>query len=214
MKYRKFTFNPFAVNTYVLWDETKKCAIVDPGMVEAHENLELFDFIESAGFKPELLLLTHCHLDHILGWEAVYNRYGLEPFYSFKDAETCKRQNKEFLRMFGLDWEPVPNLGHDLIGGTSVTFGNSEWQVLDTPGHSAASLSFFHAPSKLLVSGDVLFHLSIGRTDLEGGDYEVLSRSIREKLFPLGDDVKVLPGHMDETYIGYEKKHNPFVKGY
>ncbi len=214
IQYRKFIFNPFAVNTYVLWDETHRCAIIDPGMVETREYSTLFSFIESNKLEPEVLLLTHCHLDHVLGWEGVHKKYGLVPQFSFEDGESCRRQNTQYLTMFGLDFPPIPSMGQDLSGGTAVKFGQSELQVLDTPGHSAAGLSFFHAESKLLVSGDVLFHLSIGRTDLDGGDFNVLSHSIREKIFPLGDDVKVLPGHMDETYVGYEKKHNPFVRGY
>ncbi|MCS7086509.1 MAG: MBL fold metallo-hydrolase [Bacteroidia bacterium] len=213
MQYRKFTFNPFAVNTYVVWDETGSCAIVDPGMAAPDESEQLFNFVETTGLKPELVLLTHCHLDHIAGWKDVYKRWGLLPQFNVADGEACRRQNLEFLRMLGLDWEPVPRAGKNLIGGDQIRFGNSVWQVLDTPGHSAASISFFHAPSRLLISGDVLFYQSIGRTDLDGGDFDVLSRTLRQIVYPLGDEVKVLPGHMNETYIGYERKHNPFVRG-
>jgi glyoxylase-like metal-dependent hydrolase (beta-lactamase superfamily II) len=213
MEYRKFTFNPFSVNTYVLWDESRECAIIDPGMCDEREARQLFDFVESNELSPKLVLLTHCHLDHILGCEAVYDKWGLHPKFNALDEQSCRRQNQEYLRMFGLRGDAVPPSGGDVRGGTSVAFGQTVLEVFDTPGHSVGSVSFFHRPSKLLISGDVLFYLSIGRTDLEGGDFDTLVRSIREVLFPLGDDVKVLPGHMNETFIGYERRHNPFVKG-
>jgi hydroxyacylglutathione hydrolase len=210
MQVHAFTFNPVYENTYVLADETGACVIVDPGCYSASEQAALKNFIAQHGLKPERLLNTHCHLDHVFGnaWVAETWNLGLEIHRD--DLPVLNAFNDSCAR-FGLrgGYQPEPMAW--LEEGVDVTFGNTTLQVFFTPGHSPGSVSFYHAPSLQLISGDVLFQGSIGRTDLPGGDFPTLEKSIHEKLFILPDAVRVYSGHGEPTTIGFEKKHNPFV---
>jgi hydroxyacylglutathione hydrolase len=210
IKIASFTFNPFEENTYLLFDETKECAIIDPGCHSVEEKQTLAQFIEAENLKPVKLLLTHSHIDHILGNNFVAGKYNLKP--EVNELELPMLQNAKMIgQMYGIEVEPSPEPEIFLAEGNTVRFGNSELQVLFTPGHSRGSICFYNAEDKFVIAGDVLFNESIGRTDLPGGDYNTLIKSIREKLFNLPDDNKVYPGHGPATTIGHEKKHNPFL---
>jgi hydroxyacylglutathione hydrolase len=205
-----FTFNPFQENTYLLYDETRECVIIDPGCYDEHEKRELAGFIEKKELKPVRLLNTHCHIDHILGNAFVSQKYGLKPEIHRDDLFLL--QGLLFTaQMYQVNAEESPEPGGYLNEGDQVKFGNSTLDILFTPGHSPGSITFYNKDEKFAIVGDVLFNLSIGRTDLPGGDYDVLIHSITAKLLPLGDDVKVYAGHMDATTIGFERKHNPFL---
>ncbi len=209
----KFTFNPFQENTYIVYDETKECIIFDPGMYTEAEKKHFTDFIESAGLKPVRLINTHCHLDHVFGNKFVADTYqlGLE---IHKGEVPVLESFTQTCAMYGVpNVEASPAPSHFIEEGDSITFGNTSLSVLFTPGHSPASISFFCAADQFLIAGDVLFRESIGRTDLPGGDMKTLLDSIREKCFPLGDDVRVYSGHGEDTTIGYEKQNNPFLNG-
>ncbi len=210
MKLKFFTFNPFAENTYILYDATKECAIIDPGMSNPREEKELTDFIESEGLKPVLLLNTHCHIDHVLGNHHIAEIYGLK-LSSHKGEVPVLDSGIMVSQMYGIPYTASPPISEFLEGGDTVSFGNTSLKVLLTPGHSPASISFFHSSSKTLIAGDVLFQGSIGRTDLPGGDYDTLIHSIESQFYPLGDDVVVYPGHGPSTTIGAEKRTNPFL---
>ncbi len=209
----KFTFNPFQENTYLVYDETKECIIIDPGTFTDEEKKQLADFIASAGLKPVRLINTHCHLDHVFGNKFVAETWniGLE----IHEGELPVLQAvPQICAFYGL---PQPELSPEptnfIKPGDKITFGNSSLDVFFTPGHSPASISFYSKAGNFVIAGDVLFRQSIGRTDLPGGDLQTLLDSIRTQLFPLGDDVKVYSGHGEDTTIGYEKANNPFLNG-
>lgn len=210
MKVQSFTFNPFEENTYILYDDTGECAIVDPGCCDRSEQKQLTDFITAKNLKPVRLINTHCHIDHVFGIPFVCDHYGLK--LEIHEGELIVlRFAKQTGIMYGTPVDEMPEPGAFLTEGDVVTFGNTSLRVLFTPGHSPASICFYDKESKQLISGDVLFKGSIGRTDLPGGNYETLMQNIFSKLMTLDDDVKVYPGHMDATTIGKERRNNPFI---
>lgn len=207
----KFTFNPFQENTYLLYDHTKACVVFDPGCQTPAEQQKLTDVIADLELKPELLVNTHCHIDHIFGNKFVMERYGLE--LAIHRGELPVLQSVETVgRMYGIAVEPSPLPSVFLEEGGELKFGESSLQIFFTPGHSPASLSFYSAADQFVIAGDVLFYEGIGRTDLPGGDFTTLIKSIQTNLFTLPDDVKVYSGHGPETTIGHEKQHNPFLQ--
>ncbi|MEO1259874.1 MAG: MBL fold metallo-hydrolase [Bacteroidota bacterium] len=207
-----FTFSPFQENTYVLYDDSKECIIIDPGCYENSEKLELDNFIVANELKPVRLINTHCHIDHVFGNKFVAERYGLE--LEIHEGELPVLQACPQVSVFyGIPYkEHSPMPGKYIAAGDEIAFGNTKLETLFTPGHSPASISFFNRAAQILIAGDVLFHESIGRTDLPGGDHATLIKSIKEQLFPLGDEVAVYPGHGPATTIGHEKAHNPFLR--
>lgn len=206
-----FTFNPFQENTFVLYDETKECIIIDPGCYSQAEKKALSDFIETKGLKPVKLLNTHCHIDHILGNKYVSEKYGLLPEFNEKDLEILQATTVYGPSM-GIKVEQSPLPVNFLDEGDVIEFGNSKLDVIFTPGHCPGEICFYSTSQKIVIGGDVLFYGSIGRTDLPGGDYATLIHSIKTKLLPLGDDYTVYPGHGPETTIGLEKRQNPFLR--
>jgi len=209
LEIKTFVFNPLQENTYVLYDETRECVIVDPGCYEVHENLEIVDFIAENGLKPVKLLNTHCHVDHVLGNAFCKENFGIELYAHLREEEVL-RAVQVYAPSYGIVAYQVATIDKFLEEGAIVSFGITQLEVLFVPGHSPGHVAFFHAGQKKLVSGDVLFRQSIGRTDLPGGNYDALLRSIKLKLFTLADDVEVYPGHGATTTIGFEKKYNPF----
>jgi glyoxylase-like metal-dependent hydrolase (beta-lactamase superfamily II) len=207
-----FTFNPFQENTYVLHDETKECILFDPGCYEPEEKKELTDFIRSQGLKPVRLINTHCHIDHVLGNNYVAETWSLSLEMNKLELPVLNAV-KEYGSMWGVFSEPQPESKKFLTEGNIVEFGKSKLEILFTPGHSPGSLSFYSREDNFVIAGDVLFLMSIGRTDLPGGNFDTLIASIKEKLFPLGDEVKVYPGHGPATTVGFEKSNNPFLGG-
>jgi glyoxylase-like metal-dependent hydrolase (beta-lactamase superfamily II) len=206
-----FTFNPFQENTYLVFDETKECAIIDPGCFEAHERIELDKFIQDNELKPVRLINTHCHLDHVFGNAFVSRTWELE-LEIHRDELPVLEAVPQIAKFYGMpSGELSPAPGRFIEEGEVIAFGNTKMEAILTPGHSPASLSFFIREGGLLIAGDVLFREGIGRTDLPGGDYDTLIASINDKLLPLGDDVKVFPGHGPSTTIGHERRHNPFL---
>ncbi len=207
---RPFTFNPFSENTYVLYDETKQCVIVDPGCYELAEKQELAGFIEENELTPVAIYLTHAHIDHILGNNFIVGKYDI-PIYMSKIETELLKSAFVYGEMWGVKVEPSPDPTYFIEEGKELNFGNTALEVFFTPGHSPGSYSFLHRPTNQLFSGDVLFNGSIGRTDLPGGNFDILEKSILEKLYILSDEIIVFSGHGPETTIGHEKKTNPFV---
>lgn len=205
-----FTFNPFQENTYILYDETKECAIIDPGCYDDYERGELVKFIEKNELKPVRLLNTHCHVDHVFGNAFIARKYGLE-LEAHKDDLFLLQALTITANMYQLNAEESPEPAKFLNEGDQVKFGNSTLDVLHTPGHSPGSITFYSKEQSFAIVGDVLFNMSIGRPDLPGGNLDVLLNSIRTKLIPLGDEVKVYAGHMNPTTIGFERKNNPYL---
>lgn len=209
LQLQSFAFNPLQENTYVLFDETKECVIIDPGCYERDEQYDLADFIETNQLKVVKLLNTHGHVDHVLGNAFVKETYKTKLYIHEQDAPTLKAV-KVYAPHYGFFQYQEAEPDIYLKEGEAVTFGNQSLDVLFVPGHAPGHIAFYHAATQTLIGGDVLFYNSIGRTDLPGGNYDTLIDSIHKKFFTLPDDVTVYPGHGPETTIGYEKRTNPF----
>ena len=207
----RFTFNVFMVNTYLLWDETQEALIIDAACYEPFEQQALLDFIENAGLKPVRNVNTHCHIDHVLGNNFIFRHFGIKPEYHTEGAPFFLTA-KEVAISFGFKMDGIPEPAGYISEGTAVTFGKSSLQVLDTPGHADGSVCLYSPSDGFVITGDVLFKDTIGRTDLPSGDFDKLMKSIKTRLFTLPDDTVVYPGHGEATTIGYEKRNNPFVR--
>ncbi len=206
-----FTFNPVQENTYIIYNEKKQCAIIDPGCYFASEEKALVDFIEENSLNPVYLLNTHCHLDHIFGNRFIHKKFGLT-----LHLNKLEKPVLEYGPTSAQHWQlPFDNYDAELKfidEGNILKIGDDKLHILFTPGHSPGSISFYSKENKFIISGDVLFEGSVGRTDLPGGDFNILEESIKIKLYTLPEDVIVYPGHGDSTTIGDEMKTNPFVK--
>lgn len=211
MQIKSFTFNPFSENTYVLYDETGECVIVDPGCAFPDEEVELSEFISDNKLTVKNIILTHAHVDHVMGCDYTTKKYGVG-ITMHKDDLFMLQRAPQIGLMYGFPVKEAPEPEAYLEEGDIFSFGSTKLEIVHTPGHSPGSISFIHTPSKSIISGDVLFQGSIGRTDLPGGDMNTLLNAIRSKLFPLGDDFQVFSGHGSPTTIGAEKKFNPFLK--
>jgi glyoxylase-like metal-dependent hydrolase (beta-lactamase superfamily II) len=212
LKVHKLVFNAFQENTFLIEGENSECFIIDPGCSNASENLELERFINEKGLKPKALVLTHFHLDHVFGNQFVYDEWGLLPT-GHKDGELTLSGNERACQMYGLPYIPSPPIAHFLKDGDVLELGTDNINIIHVPGHSTGHIALVCESSGWVIAGDVLFQNSIGRTDLPGGDFDTLEKSIKEKMYLLPDDMIVYCGHGPETTIGNEKFANPFVKG-
>jgi glyoxylase-like metal-dependent hydrolase (beta-lactamase superfamily II) len=212
MKIKSFAFNPFHENTYVVYDDTKECIIIDPGCYTDKERYQLRSFITSEGLKPVKLINTHCHIDHVLGNKFVSELWDLELYMHIEDLPLLENAGN-IGKMYGLeDYEGSPYPKHFLAQDDTLTFGESSFKILFTPGHAPGHICLYSKENNLLIAGDVLFQVSIGRTDLPGGDHSTLINSIITQLFPLSNETQVFCGHGPSTNLGYEKEHNPFLQ--
>lgn len=207
----KFVFNPIQENTYLLWDQTMECIIIDAGNSSAGEDNRLAEFIANNGLKPVMAVNTHGHFDHLMGVNFLKQTYGVKFALSSKD-EYLRASAQQSCAMFGIAAVvDVPQIDIDLDTIDTISFGETELKVIKTPGHTPGGVCLYHEQSSQLFSGDTLFRESIGRTDLPGGEYGTIIRSILNNIIPLGDEVTVYPGHSDKTTIGHESLYNPFV---
>jgi hydroxyacylglutathione hydrolase len=207
---KTFVFNNFQENTFVLYDETGECVIIDPGCSNINEQNQLDEFISSKKLKPVGFYNTHLHIDHMFGNDYVKQKYGLK-FLIHPDGIHFLNTAIGFASVFGHDLKHVPDHDGYMHEGDQIKFGNSVLDIVETPGHAAGSFCFISHEQKFVIAGDVLFSGSVGRTDLPSGDMDTLLNSIRAKLLPLGDDFLVYCGHGPETTIGEERKYNPFL---
>lgn len=207
---KSFTFSPIQVNSYVLYNESGKCIIIDPGCYFPHEEETLFAFITSQQLQPVMLINTHCHLDHVFGNKAVAQKYNLT-----LKAHKLEKQVLDYApvaaMMYELPFDNYTGAIEWIEEGDTILLDADELEAIHVPGHSPGSLCFYCKAQRFIIGGDVLFQQSIGRTDLPGGNMEDLLKNIREKLFTLPDDVIVHPGHGPATNIGDEKRSNPFL---
>lgn len=208
---KSFVCNPYQENTYILYDDEGAAAIIDPGMYGPGEEEAVKTFIDKLGLKPQLLLNTHCHVDHVLGNRYVFEQYGLLP--QFHEGELpLLMEVQNYAPQMGIRYDISP-IGETFLPETgSVRFGDNELSIIFAPGHSPAHLCFYHREQHFLIGGDVLFRNSIGRTDLPGGNHQQLLTTIKQKLYTLPDETEVYPGHGPQTTIGYEKQTNPFIR--
>lgn len=210
MKIACLQFNPIEENTYIVWDDTLEAVIIDAGNSNARENAALDNFIAEHKLRPVLAANTHGHFDHTLGVAYIKERYKIPFALSSKDQflldDAATSGN-----IFGVPVSTMPKIDIDLDKTPELHFGHTTLQVIPTPGHTPGQVALFEPKSQALFTGDTLFRESIGRTDLPGGDYSWIMRSILDHLVPLGDDVHVYPGHGPETTIGHEMLYNPFI---
>jgi glyoxylase-like metal-dependent hydrolase (beta-lactamase superfamily II) len=210
LKVKRFIFNPIQENTYVVYNGKDACAIIDPGCYFPEEKQSLASWIKEAGLHPNLLLNTHCHLDHVFG-----NKWAAEHYHLSLQIGEHELWTFNFAPESGIRWSmPFENYSSKisyLKEGDRIIMGEDELEVLFTPGHSVGHLVFYNRKQGFVIGGDVLFRMGIGRTDIPGGDTALLLESIHKKLMVLPDDVIVYPGHGEPTTIGYEKENNPFL---
>lgn len=208
---KKFIFNPIQVNTYVLYNEDKKCFIVDPGCYFDSEFTALYEFIESNELIPIGIIVTHFHFDHLMGCARLVKKYnislsghiGYKLLYEHMDVQ-------KQAQFFDFEMEQPPLPESELKDGDIISLGNSKLKVIHVPGHSPCGIAIYSEEGKFVISGDILFEGSIGRTDLYLGDMDLLLSGIKQKLLTLDKEIIVYPGHGDNTTIGQEMLNNPF----
>ena len=211
LQIQSFVFNPFSENTYVVFTENKQAYIIDPGNFAEKETEVLKKFIEEKELKIQNILLTHAHIDHVLGLQKMYDLYQVPVLMHEIEKEILDRNPMDANR-FGFFFKPFEGEISYLQESEKISLGSDEFNIIHVPGHSPGSIAFHSEKQKFVVSGDVLFEGSIGRTDLYKGDSEQLLKSISEKLFVLDPKTQVFNGHGNPTTIGFEKSYNPFFR--
>lgn len=214
IKVKQFVFNPFAENTYLVWDtDSREGLVVDPGMVSDREKETFERYISDNGISLKNIVNTHLHVDHCIGNDWVRTRFGARAAAAPEDAFLGQRVRQQ-AAMFGVPMgqaaEPVIDV--PLHDGDTITCGTIEFKVLAVPGHSPGSIALYCPEGKFVIVGDALFEGAIGRTDLPGGDIQTLLNSIRTKLYTLPGDTRVLSGHEGHTTIAREMATNPYTR--
>ncbi len=210
MKIACLQFNPVQENTYVVWDETGEGIVIDAGNCNDKENTILDNFIADHNIRPTMIVNTHGHFDHTMGAVHLKTRYGIPFAMSGKDQFLLDNAATSG-SIFGVKVGQMPSIDIDLDNQKEITFGNTTLRILPTPGHTPGHVAIHEPKEGILFTGDTLFRESIGRTDLPGGDYSWIMRSILEQIIPLGDRTQVYPGHGPATDLGHESLYNPFV---
>ena len=209
MEIKRVVFNPFRENTYLVWDSTQECIVIDAGNMTAGENSLLSEMISSHGLKPVMAVNTHGHFDHTGGVKWLKDEYGVQFACSSKDKFLIDSSAGGMV--YGIKCNEVPAIDIDLDAVSELRFGDTLLRVIKTPGHTPGHVVLYNEATRTLFTGDTLFRESIGRTDLPGGDYSWIMKSIIEEILPLGDDVTIYPGHEAESTIGHESLYNPFI---
>ena len=212
MKIKCFVTNPIQENTYLLIDEaSKKCVVVDAGILYDYEEEEFSNYLETNGLELVAALNTHLHLDHCFGNDFLYKKYGIKA-KADKKEEMNLNMLKSYAQVFGIPYNgDVQGLDSYLNDGDEITFGKTSLKVISVPGHSAGGVGFYNEKDGVLIIGDSLFKGSIGRTDLPGGDYATLISSLTKKIMTLPENTIVYPGHGPSTTIAFEKQYNPYL---
>jgi glyoxylase-like metal-dependent hydrolase (beta-lactamase superfamily II) len=210
MQIYRFTVGPFGENTYLLIEDNQ-ALIIDPGFLEQSEYQSVQSKIESDDLALQAIVLTHAHVDHVLGIHKILADYDVLVYLNGKDRYLWKNFASQ-AAMFGFQVEGFSFDPEPLNVQKEWRVGNFSFEVRYTPGHSPDHVSLYSKDDAAVIAGDALFKEGIGRTDLYKGDFNVLEQSIKEQLYTLPDDTVVYPGHGPETTIGHEKQSNPFVK--
>ncbi len=209
-----FPCNMLEENCYILSDdETKECVIIDCGAFYEPEASAIINYIKAEQLKPVHLLCTHGHLDHNFGNPDIYDAFGLKAEVHFEDEKMLKDINQQARQFFNIDLpcKPAP-IGKLLTSAESISYGNQKLEVIATPGHSRGSITFLNREQKIAFTGDTLFRMSIGRTDLEGGDYETIISSLHLLATTLPPKTKIYPGHGPASTIEDELAYNPYLR--
>tara|TARA_B110000046_G_scaffold48630_1_gene53922 strand:- start:35005 stop:35643 length:639 start_codon:yes stop_codon:yes gene_type:complete len=209
IRIKKFTFNPFQENSYLLVNDKNDCIVVDPGCFNANEEDELSKYIENEKLTPTHLINTHFHIDHVLGNNFVADKYNL-PVTAYNSEIDMIAMAERSAKLYGIPYKSSPKPTHFLNEGNTIEFGASQINVLFVPGHSPDHIVLVCEAENFMIGGDVLFKGSVGRTDLPGGNHHDLIENIEKKIFTLPDSIKVYSGHGLETTVRVEKNTNPF----
>ncbi len=211
MKVKSFTFNPFQENTYIVYDNSKECIIIDPGCYTNAEERQIEDFIIKEKLVPVKLINTHCHIDHILGNKFVHETWGLQLNMHTQEVPVLESADATS-KMYALDNFKGSNYPKTFLNeNEKIIFGETTLSILFTPGHSPGHICLYSKKNNMLISGDLIFKGSIGRTDLPGGDYNTIIQSIKSKIIKLPNETKLFCGHGPSTCLENEKKNNPFL---
>lgn len=204
-------FNDFQVNTYLVWDESQECLVVDPAFYSRDEQERFLHLIREMGLKVIGQINTHCHVDHILGVDFIKNHFSA-PLRAHAGEEKVVSSAPLMGDMFGWEVKAIDGIDEVLVEDQMIPIGQHELRVIHVPGHSPGSVAFYSSEGGFVITGDALFRGSIGRTDLPGGDYDTLMSSIGKKLLTLPPETIVHPGHGPSSTIEYERKENPFLR--
>jgi glyoxylase-like metal-dependent hydrolase (beta-lactamase superfamily II) len=215
---KRFTFNHYEVNCYVVFDdrvpmagEMRQCAIVDPACEASFEDSQLLQYLDEQRLTPTMVLLTHAHVDHIAGLRQVCEHFKV-PVTMHRDGRKLLRQAEAYGAIMGFAVDNMEDLDVvEIEDGEVLKVGGLDVECRYVPGHCPGSMCFVVASDKAVITGDALFHFSIGRTDLPGGDYATLIDKLKTRVLTLPDDYTVLPGHGIESQIGKERKYNSFL---
>lgn len=204
-----FIFNSISVNTYVIYNESKDCVIIDAGNCNMKEDNILFDFIDKNELNPIMILSTHGHIDHILGNRSTAQKYHI-PLAAHPDGNEYFKTAYAYAAAFGIKYNEEDTLypSIELYNNQIINIGEDKLTVIHTPGHAKGSCCFYCEEQNFVITGDTLFCRGIGRTDLPGGSYREIVDSIKNKLYKLPDDTICYCGHGPETTIGDEKRNN------
>ncbi len=206
MKIKKLTNGKLSTNTYIIFGKDKNAAIIDP----AEDTNRIIQEVEDLDLNILYIINTHCHPDHVSGNKAIYEKYSCSLLAHEKEVSRLEDKTNHLSMYLGIKGNQ-PTIDHFIKDGDFIEIGEIKLKVIETPGHTEGSISLYEEKSKVLFSGDTLFQRSVGRTDLPGGNVQVLLESLH-KLFALPDNVDVYPGHSNNTTIGFEKENNPFAK--
>ena len=206
-----FVCNMLQENCYVVSDETKECIIIDCGAFHEKEHKAIAQYIEAQGLKPVDFIATHGHVDHHFGEQFVYEEYGLKVKVHQADAFLMQLLQEQAEAFVGVKLsDDFPSVDQYLNQDDIISFGTHQFTLIETPGHTPGSVFFYCQEEHVAFSGDTLFHLSIGRTDLQGGSMFQMIQSLR-MLSQLPDNTKIYPGHGEPTTIGTELAGNPYM---
>lgn len=208
---KTFYFNDLRTCCYVLYDGTGECAIVDPGCYTETEKTRLTGFIEDNHLTPKMILLTHGHFDHVMGCAFVSSRWNIPTYMNRKDISQIARATS-YGTYFGYTFDAPDQEPADISEGDIISFGRTSLEARLSPGHSPGGVVYYNAEEHYALTGDSLFAGSIGRTDLPGGDLDLLMNSLKERILTLPPDTTVCPGHGQSTTIGHEINTNPFLE--
>lgn len=211
LQLQAFVFNIVGENTYVLYNEKGNAWIIDPGNMNESENQAIHQFILDKKLNVEKIVLTHAHFDHVMGLQWAFGMFKVPVYMHQEDQEILDMLPMSAGR-FGVLVEPVKVEIQYIKEGDEMNLGDSKFKIYHVPGHSPGSVVFHNEEQKFMISGDVLFQGSIGRTDLPKGDYDLLISGIKNKLLILDENTQVFSGHGNPTTIGFEKGNNPFLR--
>ncbi|MDD7318224.1 MAG: MBL fold metallo-hydrolase [Prevotella sp.] len=210
---KRFVFNPLQENTYVVSDGTGECAIIDCGAFNEKEYEEIAEYIAANDLQPQKLICTHGHFDHCAGNEFIKKQYGIKAEVSLKDKFLTDSLSQQAMLFLGIKHEnDLSVVGSYFTGRDNISFGSHTFSILETPGHTPGSVTFYCEEEGVAFTGDTLFQMSIGRTDFEGGSITDMMNSLKNVLAKLPKDTIVLSGHGGRTTIGDELKTNPYLR--